>query len=49
LTYAIDAKGQPIYDSFNIDAHTFSAMWYGLDKYTVADVKIRVSNSRRGA
>lgn len=48
LTYAKDSKGQLIFDEFNIDPHTFSAMWYGLDNYTVADVKKRKSNSRRG-
>lgn len=49
LTYATDSKGEMIYDEFNIDPHTFSAIWYGLDRYTVADIKERASNSRRGA
>lgn len=48
LTYAKDNKGDTIYDQFNIDPHTFSAIWYALDTVTVADVKDRVSNSRRG-
>jgi phage terminase large subunit len=48
LTYAKDSKDMPIYDEFNIDPHTFSAIWYGLDTYTVADVKERKSNSRKG-
>ena len=39
LTYAEDRDGEIIPDKFNIDAHTFSAMWYGLDDYDVADVK----------
>lgn len=39
LTYAKDSRGNVIYDEFNIDAHTFSALWYALDKYTVADIK----------
>ena len=41
LTYAKDAKGNVIYDKFNIDPHTFSAMWYGLEQVTVADLKDR--------
>lgn len=48
LTYAKDTKGELIFDEFNIDPHTFSAMWYGLDGYTVADIKERKSNSKRG-
>lgn len=48
LTYKKDAKGNVIYDEFNIDPHTFSAIWYALDKVTVADVKDRKSNSVRG-
>ena len=39
LTYAVDKKGKVIYDEFNIDPHTFSAIWYGLDKYDVTDLK----------
>lgn len=45
LTYRKDAKGNVIYDEFNIDPHTFSALWYALDNYTVADYKIRRFNS----
>ena len=45
LTYATDAKGNIIYDEFNIDPHSFSAIWYGLDDYEVADLK-RTYNSR---
>lgn len=48
LTYAKDSKGEVIYDEFNIDPHTFSALWYALDKYTVADVKEQKPNTRRG-
>lgn len=48
LTYKKDAKGNVIYDEFNIDPHTFSAIWYALDKVTVADVKQRKSNSVSG-
>lgn len=47
LTYKKDANGNVKYDEFNIDPHTFSAMWYGLDLYDVADVKY-INNSRRG-
>lgn len=48
LTYAKDAKGNLIYDEFNIDPHTFSAIWYGLDNYEVADIKEIPKNSRKG-
>ena len=46
LTYSKDAKGNIIYDQFNIDPHTFSAMWYGLETVTVADLKDREYFSR---
>ncbi|MDK3181759.1 PBSX family phage terminase large subunit [Clostridioides difficile] len=39
LTYATDKNGNLIYDEFNIDPHTFSAIWYGLDGYEVSDIK----------
>lgn len=48
LTYKKDSKGNVIYDQFNIDPHTFSAIWYGLDAVTVADVKEKVFNSKSG-
>lgn len=48
LTYKKDAKGNIWYDEFNIDPHTFSALWYALDNYTVADYKIRDFNSQSG-
>ena len=41
-----DAKGNVVYDEFNIDPHTFSAIWYALDTVTVADAKIKNFNSR---
>lgn len=47
LTYYKDAKGT-IYDKFNIDPHTFSAIWYGLDTYMVSDLKEHRTNSKRG-
>lgn len=49
LTYKKDAKGNTIYDQFNIDPHTFSALWYALDGVTVADVKERKNNSQSGS
>ena len=48
LTYKRDAKGNVIYDQFNIDPHTFSAIWYGLDTITVADIKEQKFNSKKG-
>lgn len=48
LTYAKDSKDNLKYDEFNIDPHTFSAIWYGLDLYTVADVKDELRNSKKG-
>ena len=48
LTYKKDAKGNVIYDQFNIDPHTFSAIWYALDTVTVADVKDKDFNSKAG-
>ena len=46
LTYSKDTKGNVIYDEFNIDAHSFSAIWYALDMVTVADVKDKEFNSK---
>lgn len=48
LTYKKDAKGNVIYDQFNIDPHSFSAIWYALDGVTVADVKEKQFNSKSG-
>lgn len=48
LTYKKDSKGNVIYDQFNIDPHTFSAIWYGLDTVTVADIKETQFNTRKG-
>lgn len=39
LTYKLDKLGNPILDEFNIDPHTFEAIWYGLDGYEVTDIK----------
>lgn len=49
LIYAKDSKDNLVYDQFNIDPHTFSAIWYALDNYEVADVKEIPRNSRKGA
>ena len=43
LTFAIDKDGEIIEDQFNIDPHTFSAIWYGLDDYEVSDLKGGIS------
>lgn len=48
LTYVKDSKGNAIYDEFNIDSHTFSALWYALDTYTVADIKDIKPNTKAG-
>ena len=48
LTYKKDAKGNVVYDEFNIDPHTFSAIWYALDNVTVADVKAKSYFSKTG-
>lgn len=48
LTYKADPQGNYKYDEFNIDPHTFSAIWYALDSYDVVDIKKRVPNSRQG-
>lgn len=39
LTFKVDKQGEIIEDEFNIDPHTFSAIWYGLDDYEVSDLK----------
>lgn len=48
LTYKKKPNGDTIYDEFNIDPHTFSAIWYALDTVTVADLKDRQFNSKTG-
>lgn len=48
LTYKKNHDGSLNYGHFNIDAHTFSAIWYALDDYTVADLKERTNNSIKG-
>ena len=39
LTFKVDKDGEIIEDEFNIDPHTLSAIWYGLDNYEVTDLK----------
>lgn len=39
LTFKVDKNGEIMEDEFSIDPHTFSAIWYGLDDYEVADLK----------
>ena len=39
LTFAVDRQGEILEDEFNIDPHTLSAIWYGIDDYEVARLK----------
>lgn len=39
LTYKKNKLDEIIHDEFNTDPHTFSAIWYALDGYEVADLK----------
>lgn len=48
LTYKKKPNGDTVYDEFNIDPHSFSAIWYALDTVTVADVKDKNYNSKVG-
>lgn len=48
LTYLKKPNGDTVYDEFNIDPHSFSAIWYALDTVTVADVKSKNFNSKVG-
>lgn len=48
LTYKKNKDGTLNYSQFNIDPHTFSAIWYAIDDYTVADLKERQNNSIKG-
>ena len=49
LTYKINEKGEMLYDEFNIDPHTFSAIWYALDLYEVPNLKPKPRHSKKGA
>lgn len=49
LTYAKKPNSEELIpDEFNIDPHTLSAIWYGLDHYEVANVKDIPSHSKKG-
>lgn len=48
LTYLKKPNGDTVYDEFNIDPHSFSAIWYALDAVTVADVKSKNYHSKGG-
>ena len=48
LTYLKKPNGDTVYDEFNIDPHSFSAIWYALDTVTVADVKQKNYHSKGG-
>lgn len=48
LTYKKDNNGKVVYDEFNIDPHSLSAIWYALDTVTVADVKQKDFYSKKG-
>lgn len=48
MTYKIDKNGKLVEDEFNIDSHVFSALWYALDGYEVADIKKRTNLSGKG-
>lgn len=39
LTFKKDKNGKIIEDEFNIDPHTFSSIWYGIESYHVVDLK----------
>lgn len=39
ITFKVDKDGEIIEDEFDIDPHTLSAIWYGLDDYEVSDLK----------
>lgn len=39
LTFATDKQGEVIEDEFNIDPHSLSAIWYGIDDYEVSKLK----------
>ena len=50
LTYKKNPRNDEIiFDEFNIDPHTFSAIWYALDTYNMEDIKSRSRNSKKGA
>lgn len=48
LSYKVDNKGNIVPDDFNIDPHTLFAIIYGLNDYTVAEIKHKKTNSWKG-
>lgn len=46
LVFKQDKAGNLMYDEFNRDPHTLSAIWYALDDISVADIKERKNNSK---
>ena len=46
LVYKVLPNGDTVYDEFNIDPHTFSAIWYALDKYSFPSLKQH--NTKKG-
>ncbi len=48
LCYGKDKNGCILPDQFNIDPHTLSAIWYGLDGFELSDVKNSVNYSGKG-
>lgn len=49
LQYQKDKNGDMIYDKFNIDPHTVSAVWYALDTIVLADPKEFGKNTVKGS
>lgn len=47
LTYKKNKNDEIIPDEFNIDPHTFSAIWYALDDYEVSDLKGAIDRYER--
>lgn len=48
LTYKKDRNGEPMLGTFDIDPHTFSALWYAWDTYDVSDWKVRENHGWKG-
>lgn len=47
LTYKKNKLDEIIPDEFNVDPHTFSALWYALDDYEVSDLKSPLDRYKR--
>lgn len=48
LTYKKRPNGDIDFGHFEIDPHTFSAIWYALDDYNVSNLKERKSGTKKG-